>query len=191
MDNVLILYQETMIVSWLYWRISCLTLFTCGIYLLISCKRLFSFRVCLSDFNRFQSISMVANVNYPHFLIGSCHFSSLFLQNQTICLSKWEEQISIVWKKKIAQCSWTHQMTFINSFSCCKAVDRLLSITKMASRYNGMAWPPCTGTLETIINNCYPCSWNEIPWETYQAKSKYKFFKSNTKCWNLFHEISL
>lgn len=28
-------------------------------------------------------------------------------------------------------------------------MDRLLSITKMASKYNGIAWPPCTGTLET------------------------------------------
>lgn len=86
------------------------------------CKRL-RFSVRLSDFNRSGSISMLTNINYPNFLIASFHFSSLFYKSRT------------------------HQMTLINSFSCCKAVDKLLSITKMASRYNGMAWPPCTGTL--------------------------------------------
>ena len=100
----------------------------------------------------FESICQILHINTSKRLVSSfpntdsCRFSKMLykikqsaswtIANTNYCL-----------KGKTAACSWTHQMTFINSFSCCKAVDRLLSITKMASRYNGMAWPPCTGTL--------------------------------------------
>ena len=71
---------------------------------------------------------------------------------------KYPARSLIYWPKKLKQFPFssfmngkkvipTHQMTLMNSFSCWSAVERLLSITKMDSRYSGMAWPPWMGTL--------------------------------------------
>jgi len=63
------------------------------------------------------------------------------------------------------------QMTLMNSFSCWSAVERLLSITKMDSRYSGMAWPPWMGTLGPAVRRKQKCfnnsttSWlNNLAW---------------------------